>query len=417
MYLAAGLARRASAGQARPLNAESPQTPIVTHRDKFFSRSPRQSYIIVPVMFLRLMLHGVPVMPSNRIFLLLAGMLALASLSYVAADGPEPKTEANTPESKTAEPISPTAADEQVLKGAHLEVNGAALLEFLRKRTPGEVKRDQVEALIRQLGGPKPEVRDKAAGDLVKLGVAAVPLLHVRSRDLDDPDLAARAKQCLEAIQNPALLAAAVRLLAERNPEGTSETLLGYLPFADDDQLENEIVQTLAAVCFRGGQPNAALLKALEDPVPLRRATAAELLCRHGGPTHRASVRKLLSDPKPHVRMRTALVLAEFHDAEAVPAMIDILGELPAGQCRPVEEYLMQLAGEWSLTVPTADDPTGRRLRRDLWAAWWRSLDGPFVVEEFRKHTVTDAERDKAEAIIRRLASDSDSEREKAEAE
>src|SRR5262249_34568798 len=156
---------------------------------------------------------------------------------------------------------------------------------------------------------------------------------------------------------------------------------------------------------------------ALEDPVPLRRATAAEILCRHGGESQRPQVRRLLRDPKAHVRMRTALALAEFHDLEAVPVLIDLLADLPAPLTRPVEDYLMQLAGEWSLTVPPADDPTARKLRRDLWVAWWKSLDGPVLVEEFRKRTVSDALREKAEGIIRRLDGESASEREKAEAE
>jgi hypothetical protein len=329
----------------------------------------------------------------------------------------EDKPDAKKPEEKPAEQLTPTQADEKTLKDARLDVTGAALLELVRKRMPGEVNRDQVAVLVKQLGDANGEVCNKAAGELVKLGTAAVPLLHAASRDVDDLATAARAKQCLDAIQNNGVMAACVRLLAERNPEGTAEALLAYLPFADDEQLANEVVQSLAAVCFRGGQPHPALLSALEDPVPLRRATAAEVLCRHGGESQRPLVRRLLRDPKAHVRMRTALALAEFHDLEAVPVLIDLLADLPAGLTKPVEEYLMQLAGEWALTVPPADDPTARKLRRDLWAAWWRSLDGPVLIEEFRKRTVADGLREKAEAIIRRLDAEAATEREKAEAE
>src|SRR5262249_18167037 len=206
-----------------------------THGDKFHSRSLPRWYIIFPVIFHLVTLHGVPVMPSMRSFLVLAGILVLASNSYGQAGGAEAERKAKAEdekaaeakskaqEDKAAEPVSPSAVDEQLLKGAHLEVNSAALLEFVRKRIPGEVKRDQVEGLIRQLGDKKPEVRDKSAGELVRLGVAAVPLLHARARDLDDVELSGRAKQCLDAIHNSALVAAAARLLAERNPEGTSE--------------------------------------------------------------------------------------------------------------------------------------------------------------------------------------------------
>lgn len=361
-------------------------------------------------------------MPLLRILVLLAGVVLLAAGSPGSAQEEERgtgviKTEAKKPEEKPAEPVSPSAMDEKTLKDAHLEVSGAALLELLRKRMPAEVSREQVASLARQLADKNAAVHNKAAGELVKLGTAAVPLLHAAARDVDDLDTATRAKKCLDTIQSSSLIAACVRLLAERNPEGTAETLIGYLPFADDEALTSEVVQTLAFVCFRGGQTHPALLSALEDPVPLRRATAAEVLCRHGGESQRALVRRLLRDPKPHVRMKTALVLAEFHDVEAVPALIDLLADLPAGLTKPVEDYLMQLAGEWGLTVPPADDPMARKLRRDLWAAWWKSLDGPVLVEEFRKRTVTDAERDNAEAIIRRLSADAPEEREKAEAD
>ena len=84
----------------------------------------------------------------------------------------------------------------------------------------------------------------KASGELVKIGAAAVPLLHAASRDTDNAELAKRAKECLDAIHNSGLLAACVRLLAERNPEGTAEALFEFLPFADDEGLAGWLVWT-----------------------------------------------------------------------------------------------------------------------------------------------------------------------------
>jgi HEAT repeat protein len=363
-------------------------------------------------------------MPSFRILSLLVGLLILTTGSFAPAQVPaaqppmDKKAADEKPaDSKPAEPVSPSAVDEKTLKEANLEVTGAGLLEFFRKRMPAEVNREQVATLVSQLADKNADVHKKAAGELIKLGTAAMPLLHAASRDVDDLDTAGRAKQCLDAIHNTGLPAACIRLLIERNPEGTVETLLDFLPYADDDSVVSEIESALAAVCFRGGQTHPALLKALDDPVPVRRGAAGELLCRHGGEAQRTYVRKLLHDPKAHVRMRIALVLAEFHDVEAVPVLIDLLADLPSGQTKPAEDYLTQLAGEWALTVPAADDPTARRLRRDLWSAWWQSLDSPALVDEFRKRTVPDAEREKAETILRRFNTGTDAEREKAEAE
>jgi HEAT repeat protein/outer membrane protein assembly factor BamB len=368
-------------------------------------------------------------MPVLRILVLAAGISILAGIGISPAQdkdkkgGPPPVAnkaadkKAEKPAEKPAPPLTPIEADEKTLRDVHLDVTGAALLELLQKRMPTAVTREQTAALMKQLADKNADVYKKAAGELVKLGTAAEPALLVASRDVEELVLADRAKQCLDAVRSTNLLAACARLLAERNPDGTVDSLFKFLPYADDETLANEIVQSLAAVCFRGGATHPGLLKALDDPMPVRRATAAELLCRQEGEAHRPLVRKLLQDPKPHVRMRAALALAEQRDVEAVPVLIDLLADMPAGSTKPIEDYLTQLAGEWALSVPAADDPTARKLRRELWAAWWRSLDGPALLEEFRKRTVADADREKAEAIIARLNKESPEEREKAEAD
>src|SRR5262249_29823188 len=74
---------------------------------------------------------------------------------------------------------------------------------------------------------------------------------------------------------------AAARLLAARRPAGAAEALLGYLPFAEEDAA-GDIEAALAAVGVPDGRPDPALLRALGDPSPARRAAAAEILCRHG---------------------------------------------------------------------------------------------------------------------------------------
>src|SRR5258707_762292 len=77
-----------------------------------------------------------------------------------------------------------------------------------------------------------------------------------------------------------------------------------------------------------------ALLKALEDEAPLRRSTAIDVLCSNGNAEPRATLRKLLADPTPTVRLRAALALAQARDAKAVSTLIALLGELPVTQGR-----------------------------------------------------------------------------------
>src|SRR5262249_9403658 len=155
----------------------------------------------------------------------------------------------------------------------------------------------KIAQLIRQLKDPSTDVRDQAAATLVSFGPNVLPLLRQAANDLDDLDLAARARQCLQTLEGSALALSVARLLTQARPAGAAEVLLAYLPFAEDETVADEVARALAAVALRDGKPDPALVHALQDKVPLRRAVAAEVLCRAGGPSERAAVRPLLQDP------------------------------------------------------------------------------------------------------------------------
>ncbi len=317
-------------------------------------------------------------------------------------------------------PASPLPAnpDEKALQEAGLSADGPALLDFFRTRTRAEARRDRLEALVRDLGSPAADVHGKATAELVALGVVAVPVLRGGVHDLDSPDVARRARRCLELIDGPsgaALTAAAVRVLGAKNPPGTTEVLLAFLPFADDAGVADAVSVTLAGVAYSDGKPDAALVRGLADPVPLRRAVAVEALCRADHPEQFADLRKLMSDPKPAVRARAALALARQNDVEAVPVLIELIAELPPETRKEVESLLGELAGEWAPGVAlSGDDAISRRIRRDVWAAWWRNTDGPALLAEFRKHTLTPQREEQVRATVRRLGDSSYFERERA---
>jgi HEAT repeat protein len=312
-------------------------------------------------------------------------------------------------EKKPAASPSTTAAansDEQTLKAAHLAATGPGLLDFFRKRAHTEIDPGRIKELIRQLTDKASEKSDPAFAELVSLGAAAVPELRQAANNIDDLDAAGRAKQCLQFLEGPSALSltkTAARVLSQQRPPGAAEVLLVFLPFADDDSVVQDISAALGAVGFRDGKPDAALLKALEDPTPIRRSIAAEVLCKAGGPAEHARVVPLLKDPKPTVRLRTALGLARNHDAQAIPVLIELLAELPAAERKLAESYLVQLAGEWAITVPPGDDPVLRTVRRDLWATWWKAVDGASLLDEFRKRTLSDADREEILGLIQKL--------------
>src|SRR5207245_1214515 len=233
------------------------------------------------------------------------------------------------------------------------------------------------------------------------------PALRHTANDLAVPVAADLARQCLRVVEGPAasaLPAAAARVLAARKPEGAGEALLAYLPFADDVRVAEQVGQALAAVAYPGGRADPAVLRALEDKVPVRRAVAAEALCQADRPEQAPAVRKLLRDANPVVRLRAALALARQQDAEAVPVLIELLGELPAPQRKPAEEVLHDLAGEWAPGVgQLKEDDISRRIYRDAWAAWWRNTDGPALLAEFRKRTLSIEERKKIQNLVDKL--------------
>jgi HEAT repeat protein len=261
-----------------------------------------------------------------------------------------------------------------------------------------------VDELIRQLGDKDESVGDRAAGELVGLGPCALPALRRAANGLDDPAAVARARACLQAVEGPAgtqLVVTAAQLLARRKPAGAAEALLAYLPFADDENVQRAAEESLAAVGLRDGKPDPALLAALRDPSPVRRGTAARVLCRVGA--DRDAVRPLLKDERPTVRLRAALGLAGAYDAEAIPVLIDLVGDLPAARRHEAEDYLRQVAGEWAVAGPAGNDALSRRLRRAAWATWWRQTDGPTLLEELRSRTLSDAERDEVLSLIGKL--------------
>src|SRR5262249_51758359 len=158
--------------------------------------------------------------------------------------------------------------------------DGPALLEFLRRQTPDEAEQLQMKDLILKLGHKSFSVRQKATAALQALGTKAAPLLRQALKD-PDREVARRAEQCVEELTHgpdQALSAAAVRLLALRRPAGAVEALLAYFPWAPDEAVTREAQGALAALAVEGGKQHPALLRALEDRDPRRRAAATAAL-------------------------------------------------------------------------------------------------------------------------------------------
>jgi outer membrane protein assembly factor BamB len=157
--------------------------------------------------------------------------------------------------------------------------------------------------------------------------------------------------------------------------------------------VHSEVEAALVALAWSNGWPEPALLSALKDPVPVRRATAAEVLSRAGTNETRDAVRTLLHDPDPGVRLRVALALAGSAERDAVPVLVALLSELPVADAWAAEDFLYRLAGDRAPRAPAGKDLPSRQKYRDAWATWWKEHGGQVELSKLdpatRQHGLT----------------------------
>jgi HEAT repeat protein len=279
-------------------------------------------------------------------------------------------------------PILKFATDDDVSRGVRRDAwaswwrrcDGPFVLATLAKHTLTADKRRRLEELLTQLGSEDFADRESATRHLLLFGRLALPRLRVAAKD-GDVEVARRAKMLIERLETGPemrLPVAAFRLLAVRKPAGAVEALLAYLPFADDEDREQEVRKSLLVLAQRDGQPDPALRRGLADEQPKVRALAAEALIAVGGAEGRAAVRKLLVGDVPSVRMRTALALARAGEREGVAVLIDVLSLISPEECHQAEDALYQLAGDTAPVVPEGSSGDDNKKRREAWSAWWK---------------------------------------------
>jgi hypothetical protein len=264
--------------------------------------------------------------------------------------------------------------DEQALKQAGVAADGPGLLAFFRQRTVDVSDEGRIKGLVRQLGDDRFKVREKASKQLVMIGPRARPFLQTAVKD-SDPEIARRAQECLQQIgegATGAVVSSAVRVLARRHPPEAAAVLLAYLPAAEDESVAETIRQALTALAASDGKPEPALVAALEDKSPLKRAAAGEALSRARLPDVLPAVRKLLADRDPRVRLRVGLALAAQRDKDAVAVLIRLLDELPLEETGLLLSLLDRLAGDTVPPVAPGNDAASRRKFREAWEAWWK---------------------------------------------
>src|ERR1051326_3708121 len=248
---------------------------------------------------------------------------------------------------RAADPDPDIVDAEKTLKAAGLGTDDDALLRFFRERIVADADRNKIATAIKQLGDDSFEVREKAEAFLIKAGRAALAPLQ-KAQESRDPEVVSRAKQCLELLDAGTewqRAMAAARLLAQRNTKGASSTLLDYLPFADDELVQESIFAALAKLDVKGGKADDLIREAVESKVMVRRLAAAYVLCRAAEDDRKLAV-KLLQDTDVPVRFQAASGLLRAGVKDAVPELARLLTDAPPPFAYQAEDLLFRIAGD-----------------------------------------------------------------------
>lgn len=269
--------------------------------------------------------------------------------------------------------------DEKLLKGLKIETSEAALLEFFRKRTLSEQDQKRFRGLVRDMGHSSYPVRVKASAQLEKEGTPVLAFLKEVEFD-SNVELSRRAREVLDKIRisnNTAIPIAAAHLLTrppekqDASPGEAIRTLLAYLPFADDDAVEEEVLTCLTLLSLRETKVEPALVKALDDVSTVRRAAAAYVLGHVGTKEQVVKVQPLLDDLQPAVRLRAAQGMLAARNKIALPTFVNLIGNAPAPYLPKIEEILYRLSEDKGPTETIhAGSPDSRAKGVRAWDKW-----------------------------------------------
>ncbi len=324
---------------------------------------------------------------------ILLNSIVLVAVVYVSFDFPhsgfalEPLKGKATPQANVVNDY-----DEAILKHFKQPTDTAALLAYLKARSASDDDLLAIPALIKQLGSEKFNERRDASNKLIALGLPAfMPLRD--AQDDPEPERARMVKVTIEKLDRGthtvAIPPIAIRLLMTRRPPVLLEALLRYLPFTTDPEVEEDIYYAIDEMALSDVGIHPALVKALDDRLPARRALAACIVARLGSAEQKNAARKLLNDVDADVRLRAAQgFLAGQHKA-GIPTLIDLLDGKPVSLAWQAEELLTWMAG--------SDAPQelvwagGERAvkAKAAWKKWWNSADSKINLAEAAKKSAS----------------------------
>ena len=197
---------------------------------------------------------------------------------------------------------------ERVFEAVGKPHDSATLIEFLSDLACDDEGLANLPRLIEGLGHAQRVKRKEAQKRLNDIGLVALPYLH-EAQTNPDLEVARLAAKCLrmmprgtEAVKYTQY---AVRLLVQRDPPQTRETLIQYLPFSNDPVVGEIIYRYFAAHYSKNQTIGREIEDAVLSPIPSRRALAGLMIARYG-PRDHLGLKKLLDETDETVLLRTA---------------------------------------------------------------------------------------------------------------
>jgi len=257
------------------------------------------------------------------------------------------------------------------LRENKLEPTSEALIAFLDSvRATPENKQHAVE-MVKQLGAEDYEARERAAAELIHLGLVAAEAVEAGKKD-DDSEVRMRCIHLAPLVrggQSASVLSAALRKLATLKSPGAVPHVLALMPQLEGHSLFTQAARTLRFTARADEAELSALRNAAKTgSVPYRAATI-EALGAALGAKGADETAGFLAAPEPEIKIAAALALARAGDSRCLTPLGALLDADPVQVRSSAAQTLRNLTGQ-KLPFAAYDEPAKRKASADAWRAW-----------------------------------------------
>ena len=238
-----------------------------------------------------------------------------------------------------------TTEDEKTLADAGLKSDGNSLIQFLARRSEDKFDPNQIKALIAKLGDDNFDTREQTSATLNAIGIAALPDLKTASKS-PDVEISRRAKDCIQKIEEGSrkfVVAASIRLLGPKKPEGALQALISYSPFSELDQTTEDLIHAITSTGSENGTPSKIILDAIRSDKAVVKTLCAEALANINPDLFKKEALSLLNSDEPRVRYKVALAFAKLGDKRSIEPLVSSISSVSQWESSLLDHLLRKL--------------------------------------------------------------------------